>query len=130
MPEIPYEIAHWVYGRSVGLDFHVLYLKNHYSCPYQYSGKKVDLRITDKKLEIYYQNERLTSHLLFPGYLSNKWSSHTEDMPPAFQNITIWDAERIRRWAKSIGENTATAIDLIFASVDIKEQGYNSALSV
>ena len=51
-------------------------------------------------------------------------------MPPAFQNITIWDAERIRRWAKSIGENTATAIDLIFASVDIKEQGYNSALSV
>lgn len=130
LPEIPYEIAHWIYGRSVGLDFHILYLKNHYSCPYQYSGKKVDLRITDKKLEIYYQNERLTSHLLFPAYLSNRWSSHNEDMPPAFQNITIWDDERIRRWAKSIGENTATTIELIFASVDIKEQGYNSALSV
>lgn len=130
LPDLPYEIAHWVYGRSVGLDFHVAYQKNRYSCPYQYSGKKVDLRITDKTLEIFYKSERLTSHLLIPGYLSNRWSTHTEDMPPAFQNITDWDDERIRRWAAAIGEYTAKTIDRIFESVSIKEQGYNSALSV
>ena len=130
LPDLPYEIAHWVYARSVGLDFHIAYLKNRYSCPYQYSGKRVDLRITDKTLEIFYKNERLTSHLLFPNYVSNKYSTHIEDMPPAFQNITAWDDERIRKWAASIGEYTAKTIDLIFDSVDIKEQGYNSALSV
>lgn len=63
LPVMPYEIAHWVCERSVGLDFHIAYLKNRYSCPYQYSGKKVDLRITDKTLEIFYKNERLTSHM-------------------------------------------------------------------
>ena len=90
----------------------------------------MDLRITDKTLEIFYKSERLTSHLLIPSYLSNRWSTHTEDMPPAFQNITDWDDERIRRWAAAIGEYTAKTIDRIFESVSIKEQGYNSALSV
>ena len=130
LPDLPYEIAHWVYGRSVGLDFHIAYLKNRYSCPYQYAGKKVDLRITDKTLEIFYKNERLTSHILLPSYAQNKWSTHTEDMPEAFQKITEWDDERIRKWADSIGEYTSKVVDLIFQSVDIKEQGYNSALSV
>lgn len=130
LPDLPYEIAHWVYGRSVGLDFHIAYLKNRYSCPYQYAGKKVDLRITDKTMEIFYKNERLTSHILLPSYVQNKWSTHTEDMPEAFQKITEWDDERIRKWADSIGEYTSKVVDLIFQSVDIKEQGYNSALSV
>jgi transposase len=130
LPDLPYEIAHWVYGRSVGLDFHIAYLKNRYSCPYQYAGKKVDLRITDKTLEIFYKNERLTSHILLLSYAQNKWSTHTEDMPEAFQKITEWDDERIRKWADSIGEYTSKVVDLIFQSVDIKEQGYNSALSV
>ena len=40
------------------------------------------------------------------------------------------DEGRIKRWAASIGENTAEVIDRIFRSVNIKEQGYNSALSV
>ena len=115
LPDLPYEIAHWVYGRSVGLDFHIAYLKNRYSCPYQYAGKKVDLRITDKTMEIFYKNERLTSHILLPSYV---------------QKITEWDDERIRKWADSIGEYTSKVVDLIFQSVDIKEQGYNSALSV
>ena len=51
-------------------------------------------------------------------------------MPEAFQKITEWDDERIRKWADSIGEYTSKVVDLIFQSVDIKEQGYNSALSV
>lgn len=37
---------------------------------------------------------------------------------------------RIKHWAATIGENTAEVIDRIFRSVTIKEQGYNSALSV
>lgn len=53
LPAIPYEIATWVYGRSVNIDYHVVFEHNRYSCPYQYAKKKVDLRITDTKVEIY-----------------------------------------------------------------------------
>ena len=38
--------------------------------------------------------------------------------------------ERIRSWASTIGPNTLEVIDRIFRGVQIKEQGYNSALSV
>jgi len=57
------------------------------------------------------------------------WSTHDEDMPDQFQQAE-WDDQRIRKWAYSIGNNTGEVIDRIFDSVKIKEQGYNSSLSV
>jgi hypothetical protein len=50
-------------------------------------------------------------------------------MPDKFHHAK-WDDERIKKWAYSIGPCTGEVIDRIFASVRIKEQGYNSALSV
>lgn len=132
LPDMPYEIAEWIYNRSVNLDFHVVYNKNRYSCPYQYAKKKVkvDLRVTDSTVEIYHKWERLTTHNRFPDYMKNKYSTHPEDMPPAFRNITEWDDERIRNWAASIGKSTGEVINRIFEHVDIKEQGYNPSLAV
>ena len=130
LPDIPYEIAEWVYDRSVNLDFHVSYKKNRYSCPYQYAKKKVDLRVTDSLIEIYYRNERLTTHSRYPDYMKNKYSTHPEDMPPAFRDITQWDDERIKNWASSIGRSTRTVIDRVFDHVDIKEQGFNPSLAI
>ncbi|MGH2083289.1 hypothetical protein [Aerococcus urinaeequi] len=33
LPSILYEIAEWVYGRTVKLDCHITFQKNNYSCP-------------------------------------------------------------------------------------------------
>ncbi len=85
---------------------------------------------TDRFVEIYYKSERLTTHNRFPDYMKNKYSTHPEDMPPAFRNITQWDDERIRNWASSVGKCTRLVIDRIFGSVNIKEQGYNPCLAV
>ena len=129
LPAIPYEIATWVYSRAVYLDCHVVYEKNHYSCPYQYVGKKVDLKLTDSLVEIYYKDARIATHRRFPKHLSNQWSTHPEDMPDQFQQME-WDDQRIRKWALSIGPDTGEVIHRIFAGVQVKEQGYNSCLSV
>lgn len=51
LPEIPYEIATWVYDRVVNLDFHVVFEKNRYLCPYRYTRKTVDLRITNPSVD-------------------------------------------------------------------------------
>jgi transposase len=130
LPAQPYEIAHWDYGHSVGLDFHVIFRKNRYSCPYQYSGKKVDLKVTDTRIEVYHKGERLTTHNRFPDYMSNRYSTHQEDMPPAFRKIKPWDDERILNWAQKIGPNTKAVINRIFDGVSIKEQGYNPSLAI
>ena len=129
LPEIPYEIATWVYGRAVNLDFHVVFEKNRQSCPYQYARKTVDLRVTDTTVEIYYKDNRIATHNRFAAGRKNQYSTHPEDMPEQFK-VTPWDDERIKNWAAAIGPYTAKTINRIFDGVSIKEQGYNPSLAV
>ena len=129
IPAIPYEIAEWLYHRKVNTDCHVVYAKNRYSCPYQYVGKEADFRITDTTLEIYIKGNRVATHNRFPYYISNRYSTHNEDMPDQF-NQPEWDDVRIKQWAISIGSQAIEVVDRIFREVKIKEQGYNSSLSV
>jgi len=129
LPALPYEVAEWVYGRSVNIDCHVVYKKNRYSAPYNYVGKPVNLKVTNSLVEIYSGSNRIATHKKIPDYLSNQWQTNPEHMPEQFQQ-TEWDDKRIKRWAYSIGSHTGEVIDRIFNSVGIKEQGYNSSLSV
>ncbi len=129
LPALPYEIATWIYGRAVNLDFHVVFEKNRYSCPYQYARKTVDLRVTDTTVEIYYRDNRIATHNRFAAGRKNQYSTHPEDMPEQFK-VGPWDDERIKNWASAIGPYTAKAINRIFDGVSIKEQGYNPSLAV
>ncbi|MBS7528851.1 IS21 family transposase [Fusibacter paucivorans] len=129
LPSTPYEIAQWVYGHIVNQDCHVAYKTNRYSVPYKYVGKKVDLKITDTLIEVFFKSERLCSHKRLPDYVKYKWSTNEEHMPDTFSQSN-WDDTRILKWAFSIGPCTGEVVNRIFASVRIKEQGYNSSLSV
>ena len=129
LPTVPYEIATWIYGRAVNLDFHVVFEKNRYSCPYQYVRKKVDLRITDTTIEIYYNDNRIATHSRFAAGRKNQYSTHPEDMPEQFK-VSPWNDERIKNWAAAIGPYTAKVVNRIFDGLSIKEQGYNPSLAV
>lgn len=129
LPSTPFEVSEWVYGHTVNLDCHVAYMTNRYSVPYKYVGKRVDLKVTDSLVEIYSNGERLHSHRRLPDYVKYKWCTCEEHMPDRLHH-TQWDDERIIKWAHTIGPFTGEVIGRIFASVRIKEQGYNSALSV
>jgi len=113
----------------VYLDCHIAYGKNRYSCPHQHVGKKADLKVTDSAVEIYIGSERVSTHIKFPEYVQNRYSTHPEDMPDKFKRLE-WDDARIRNWADSIGKSTGEVVRRIFAGVAIKEQGYNPSLSV
>ena len=129
LPDIPYEIASWIYGRKVNLNSHIIFEKNHYSCPYQHVGTKADIKVTDTSVEIYIKGQRVCTHNRFAEYISNRYSTHPEDMPDRFQQPE-WDDVRITKWAYAIGIYTGEVIDRIFAGVKVKEQGYNPSLSV
>jgi hypothetical protein len=91
--------------------------------------KKVDLRITERLLEVYCGDERIATHDLKPKYEQNGWSTLPEHMPEHF-NKPKWDDERIKAWAAKIGVCATYVVERIFDSVKIKEQGYNSCISV
>ena len=44
LPPIPYEIAEWIYNRSVNLDFHIALEKNRYPCHTILQVKKLILK--------------------------------------------------------------------------------------
>lgn len=129
LPAIPYEVCTWLYDHKVSLDFHVSFKTNKYSVPYQYVGKKVDIKVNSNSLEIFYEHSRIAIHPKLPDYMKYKYSTIEDHMPDAFQKVE-WDDERIKRWANKIGPSTFVVINKIFDSVKIKEQGYNSCLTV
>ena len=129
LPEIPYEIAEWIYKRKINNDFHIVYEKNRYSCPYQYIGKYADLKVTDTSLEIYVSGERVATHTRFENYMLDKYSTLEEHMPEQFK-IEATNDQTIKDRASSIGDNTLEVIERIFAMVKVKEQGYNPSLSI
>ncbi len=129
LPAAPYEVAAWEYNHKVYPNSHVCICKNYYSVPFAFAGQYVDVKLTDSIVEIYNRHQRISTHPRLPLYVSNKYSTHKEDMPDAFNQPEMNDI-RLKQWAASIGTHTSEVIERIFKSVTIKEQGYNSALSV
>ena len=129
LPDVRYDVAEWVYNRSVNLDFHVVYARNRYSVPHRYVGRKVDLRVGESTLSIYHAGERIATHRLLPSYVKNGYSTDESHMPEAFVRPE-WDDVRIRRWAADIGPACSEVVERMFARVKLKEQAYNPALSV
>ena len=129
LPQVAYEISRWVYGRRVARNGHVVFERNHYSVPFAHIGTTVDLRITDRVLQAYRGQERLTSHLLLPEGSANEYRTNDADLP-AGERYQPWDAARVREWAERIGPSAVVVVNRIFESVPVDEQGLNPALAV
>lgn len=129
LPAIDYEIASWERKRKVYPNCHVSLKKNFYSVPYIYRGRYVDIKYTDKIVEVYADYQRIAIHPKFPDYVTNKYDTNASDMPDHFNQPEMND-ERMRSWASTIGPNTLEVINRVFKSVHIKEQGYNAVLAI
>ena len=115
LPQVAYEISRGVYGRRVGRSGHVVWEKNHYSVPYPHIGSKVDLRITDRVLDVFAGSQRLSSHLLLPEGSAGHWRTTEADLPTG-EKYQPWDSARVREWAGRVGPAAQTVIDRIFES--------------
>ena len=101
----------------------------YYSVPYQYIKNKVDVRITDTTVEIFYNHNRIASHRRLYGR-SGQYSTVTEHMPQEHQKYLEWNGDRFRRWADSIGINTSKAVDAILTSGRVEQQSYRSCMGL
>lgn len=129
LPAAAYEISDWVYGRRVARNSHITWAKNYYSVPYTHVGEKVDVRITDRVVEVYRDHQRLSSRLRLPETAVNQYVTNDADLPPG-PGYQQWDQDRVRAWAARIGANTQEVVDRIFAAVPVAEQGLNPDLAV
>ena len=61
LPATPFELAEWKQA-TVQFNYHIAVDRMFYSVPYQYIKNKVDVRITDTTVEIFYNHNRIASH--------------------------------------------------------------------
>jgi len=127
LPPLPFEMAEWVRAR-VNIDYHVTYAKHHYSVPYRYLHKEVELRATARTVEVFYKRERIASHVR-----SDKPYDYTtlpEHRPESHRAYLEWNPERFIRWAESAGPFTAEMVRRILESRPHPEQGYRASLGL
>ena len=94
LPKYPYEASTWYYNRKVQLNSHVAFMKNFYSCPFVYLGKKVDIKAMKSRIEIFHNGERIKTHQVYGPYVKNKYRTDVQDMPADGQ-YQEWTEERI-----------------------------------
>lgn len=86
LPAIPYELAEWKQA-TVQFNYHVSVDGILYSVPYEYIKRKVDVRIIDKTLEIFYNHNRIASQRRLYGR-KGQYSTVVKHMSEDHQKYT------------------------------------------
>jgi transposase len=128
LPAAPYELAEWK-KLTVQFNYHISCDGMLYSVPYEYIKKQVDIRETDKVVEIFYGSQRIASHVRLYGR-KGQYSTVVEHMPESHQKYIAWNGKRFLDWSKKIGPATNKAISAILASHPIEQQAYRSCMGV
>ena len=128
LPAARYELAEWKQA-TVQFNYHISVNGMLYSIPYEYIGKKVDVRVTSAIIEVFYNHNRIASHRRLYGR-KNQYSTVTEHMPKDHQFYLEWNGDRFRKWAERIGENTAKVIDAILRSKRVEQQSYRACMGL
>lgn len=89
----------------------------------------MDLRVTSKVIEVFYQNNRIASHVRIYGE-GNDPVILPEHMPDNHKQYLMWNGERFMDWARTIGSNTEAAMQAILSSHKVEQQGYRSCMSL
>jgi transposase len=128
LPLKPFELSSWKIS-TVQLNYHIACDKMNYSVPYEYIKHKVDVRLTQSVVEIFYQGTRIASHKRLYGH-PGQYSTVPEHMPEKHRQYTQWNAERFIRWAADIGPYTEQTVKAIIASRKVEQQGYKTCIAL
>jgi transposase len=107
LPAQPYEHAAWKKAK-VHLDYHVEFERRYYSVPHALVGKTVDLRITERAVEVLHRGQRVAAHLR--GTRKGQFTTDEAHRPAGHRAVIDLSHERLLRRAETIGEATAAVI--------------------
>ena len=128
LPATSYELANWKQA-TVQFNYHISLEGMIYSVPYEYIKRKVDVRVTDRVLEIFYNHNRVASHKRLYGR-KGQYSTILEHMPPDHQKYLEWNGDRFKHWAQKIGASTHKSIIAILSSSSVEQQTYKSCMGL
>jgi transposase len=128
LPSREYEHATWKIA-TVQYNYHVSVEGQFYSIPYEYIKRKVDVRLARNVVEVFFERNRICSHVRLYGR-QGQYSTQEEHMPPNHQQYVQWNGERFRKWAAKIGPNTAAVVETILTGYKVEQQGYRTCMAL
>lgn len=127
LPAEPYVYTEWRIRRA-GLDYHVEVEDHYYSVPYRFAKDELEVRLTERTVEVFRKGERIAAHLRSSG--NHRHTTTPEHMPSSHRHFADWSIERIRREASAIGQSTGTLCELILEERRHPEQGFRACLGI
>lgn len=107
------------------MNYHITVNHQNYSVSHTYVRKRVDVRLTNALVEIYYDGKRIASHKRLTGRRGQYSTvTDTEHMPLRHQLYSEWDGSRFRRWAKKCGPFVLEVIEKMLTGYRIEQQAY------
>jgi transposase len=107
--------------------------KNYYSVPYQYVGKQASVVYTSKTVEVFVNQQRITTHRRLSPHDTYRYQTLEEHMPgnhQEWQKARGYDAAYFIGQAQKIGPATEWAMGQVLVSRFHQTQSYRSCLGI
>lgn len=125
LPEKAYEYGEWLPERKVDKTYHIAVCKHHYSVPHELAGKRVKVRLTARRVDVYYDHKQVASHTrssVAGGTTTDKAHMTAEHAYHASQDRQMYLA-----WAKAYGPKTVAIVEAQYEGTHDQSRAANSA---
>ena len=127
LPSQSYEYQHVKLAR-VHVDYHIEYDKHYYSVPHMLVGSQVEVRASNRIVNVYAGGKRVACHAR--STLQAKHTTLTEHMPEAHRHHASWTPERFEQWASDIGTATHCIVHKMLSGRRHPQQNFRSVLAL
>ncbi|PZD70296.1 hypothetical protein C1752_14383 [Acaryochloris thomasi RCC1774] len=127
LPTYSFVLAQWKQA-TVNLDYHIEVEHHYYSVPYWFVRRKVSVKITEKLIEVLFENQRIAAHPR--SSVPYRHTTLPEHMPPEHWAYKQQSKERFLAWAHRIGPQTLQQVEAIFKRKTYEEQAFRSISGV
>ncbi|MCL4146812.1 UNVERIFIED_CONTAM: hypothetical protein GTU68_021357 [Idotea baltica] len=112
----------------VHIDYHIEYDKHYYSVPHMLVGSEVEVRASNRIVNIYAGGNRVASHTR--STLQAKHTTLTETMPETHRHHANWTPERFEQWSSDIGVATNQIVHQMLNAKRHPQQNYRSVMAL
>jgi len=127
LPVKRYEYAERKTAR-VNPDYHIEFDKHLYSVPYTLIGQKVEIRATEKIVELFHKG--IAVAIPPRNFQRGRYSTLREHLPSHHKFMKNINADRFIQWANAIGPQTTRLIKAALTSRTYPEQSYRTCMGI
>src|SRR5215211_599408 len=127
LPERSYEFARWKRAR-VSIDYHVAFEGHYYSVPHTLVGQEVQIRATERMLEVFHHSQQVAIHAL--SSVPGRFSTTADHMPSHHRFVLNADSDFFLREAAKIGPQTAAYMTAVLRSRPYPQQAFRTCLGI